>query len=149
MSVEDVHHASIEWYRSDKYTSISSECYLEDFMQHLVQDIIRERKSRTFMVPDNGAYHPLLQRLFSGRLLHPLNIEWSHQDRPGERYHLISMDYGTYASFKGTKNEPQKVFWQVDDKTFQDLVPLDDRRSIRRIVLDEIDLDAYWAKRGA
>jgi hypothetical protein len=149
IAVDDVHHASIEWYRTDKYISIASERWLEEFMQHLVQNVIRERKARTFMVPYSAISHPLLQRLFSGRLLHPLNIEWSHQDKPGERYHLISMDYGTYASFKGTKNEPQKVFWQHDDKAFPDLVPLDDRRSIRRIVLDEDVLEAFWAKKGA
>ena len=57
------------------------------------------------MVPYQSRNHPLLSRLFfSARILHPLNVEWSHPHNPGERYGLITMDYGTYASFRGTKS---------------------------------------------
>src|SRR3972149_4594903 len=74
------------------------------------------------------------------------NLEWSHPDRPGERYNLVTMDYGTYASFKGTANEPeQQLFWETSHPRTDelDLVPLDDRRSIRRIVLEESDLQKF------
>jgi hypothetical protein len=58
------------------------------------------------------------------------------------------MDFGTYVSFRGTKNEPeQKVFWPLEDpkKEELELVPLDDRRSIRRIVVSQTVLDKYWS----
>jgi hypothetical protein len=141
IGLEDVHSASIDLYRSDKYSNISSEKPLEDFLDYLVHSIIKEKKSRTFMVPYQSRNHPLLARLFSARILHPLNVEWSHPHLPGERYSLVTMDYGTYASFKGTTSEPsQQVFFPIDDpKTDElDLVPIDDRRSIRRLVVEKI-----------
>ncbi|MBU4273174.1 MAG: hypothetical protein KKA28_15040 [Planctomycetes bacterium] len=150
IGLDDVHVAAIDLYQGDKYSNISSEKPLEDFLDHLVHSIIKDKKSRTFMVPYQSRNHPLLSRLFSARILHPLNVEWSHPHNPGERYGLITMDYGTYASFRGTKSEPdQKVFWPTDDPetaTKDDLVPLDDRRSIRRIVVDKSVLDDFWAR---
>ncbi len=148
IGVDDVHLAAIDLYRGDKYSNISSEKPLEDFLDHLVHSIIKEKRSRTFMVPYQARNHPLLSRLYSARILHPLNVEWSHPHIPGERYTLITMDYGTYAAFRGTKSEPQqKVFWSTGDtKSDPDLVPLDDRRSIRRIVVEKTVLDDFWAR---
>jgi hypothetical protein len=147
VGLEEVHAAAIELYRGDKYSNISTERHLEEFLVHLVHSVIRERRARTFMVRYESRLHPLLSRLYSARILHPLEVEWSHPDNPGQRYSLITMDYGTYVSFRGTKAEPeQPVFWPVDDPraTELDLVPLDDRRSIRRIVVPDETLDRYW-----
>ena len=96
IGLEDVHTAAIDLYRGDKYMNISSEKPLEDFLEDLVHSIIKEKHARTFMVPYQSRNHPLLARLFSARILHPLNVEWSHPHNPGERYSLITMDYGTY-----------------------------------------------------
>lgn len=146
---KDIHQAAIELYRGDKYANISTEKALEDFLDHLVHSVIKEKKSRTFMVPFQSREHPLLLRLFSARILHPLNVEWSHPHNPGERYTLITMDYGTYVSFRGTESEPdQYVFWPSDHMNEErpDLVPMDDRRSIRRIVVEKSVLDQFWTR---
>src|SRR5262249_19758453 len=135
-----------------KYSNISAEKPLEDFLDYLVHSIIREKRSRTFMVPYQMRLHPLLSRLFSARILHLLDVEWSHPHIPGERYSLITMDYRTYATFRGTQSEPeQTTFWPRDDPRTKelDLVPLDDRRSIRQIVVSEDALNDYWAKMEA
>lgn len=147
IGVEDVHAAAIELYRGDKYSNISTERPLEEFLDHLVNSVIREKRSRTFMVPYQVRLHPLLNRLYSARILHLLDVEWSHPDKPGERYSLITMDYGTFAAFRGTQNEPeQKTFWPIEHPKAEelDLVPLDDRRSIRRIVVEKELLDRFW-----
>ena len=68
---------------------------------------------------------------------------YSHQDRPGERYELFTVDYGAYVRFEGTKNEPYQTVMPLTEelpslaeaeRAF--MVPLDDKRSIRRIVFD-------------
>ncbi len=149
IGLEEVHTAAIDLYRSDKYSNISSEKPLEDFLDHLVNSIIKEKKSRTFMIPYQSINHPILERLFSARILHPLNVEWSRPHLPGERYSLVTMDYGTYASFKGTRSEPhQEVFWDVNNPKSEELelVPIDDRRSIRQVVVEKNILDEFWAK---
>ena len=149
IGLDDVHSASTELYRGDKYSNISTEQHLERFLEHLIDSVIKEKKSRTFMVPFHLRNHPLLQRLYSARILHLLDVEWAHPDRPGERYSLVTMDYGTYVSFRGTRNEPdQQVFWELrPSQPDVDLVPLDDRRSIRRIVVPETALERFWAQR--
>ena len=149
IGLEEIKTASIELYRADKLSNISTEKPLEDFLSYLMHSVIREKRSRTFMVQHGNRFHPLLSRLYSARILHPLEVEWSHPDRPGERFSLITMDYGAYVSLRGTGSEPeQNAFWPNDDPRAVelDLVPLDDRRSIRRIVVPDPVLDDYWRK---
>jgi hypothetical protein len=77
------------------------------------------------------------------RILHKLSGFYSHKDLPGERYELFNIDYGAYVRFKGTVNEPYQMALPFitdlpklspDEQKF--MVPLDDKRSIRRIVFD-------------
>ncbi len=148
IGLSDVYTASALWYRQDKQTSIASETHLEDFLGHLLNSVIRDRRARTFMIESGDMEHPLLRRMFAARILHPLNTVWSHPHRPGERFSLVTIDYGTYVSLKGTKGEPHdQVFWFEQDSIpndVRDLVPLDDRRSIRRIIVSRDILDRYW-----
>ena len=147
IGLDEVHNASTELFRGDKYSNIATEKHLEEFLEYLITSVIKEKKSRTFMVPFQQRNHPLLQRLYSARILHLLNYEWSHPDRPGERYSIVTMDYGTYVSFRGTKNEPQQgLFWPNDETppAAADLVPFDDRRSIRRIIVSVDALENFW-----
>ncbi len=87
--------------------------------------------------------HPRLMRLLNERILHRLNIRYSHPDRPGLRYELFTLDYGAYVAYRGTVNEPsQLILFTNDDINLlassekTGIVPYDDKRSIRRIVFD-------------
>jgi hypothetical protein len=146
ISIPHMKRAAERWYRQDKLRNIAGEGKLEEFLNYLIQDVIRKRKSKTFMVNYRDIGHPLLSRLFTARLLHPLRTTWSHPDQPGEPFYLVTMDYGCYLALQGTRGEPeQRVFFFADEKAdgYDDLVPLDDRRSIRRIVLPREALDRY------
>jgi hypothetical protein len=148
IGISHIRTAAEGWYRQDKLRNIAGEGQLEGFLNYLVQDVIRNRKSKTFMVSYRDIGHPLLARLFTARLLHPLRTTWSHPDKPGEPYHLITMDYGCYLALQGTRADPeQRLFFflsdQDKDTKFDDMVPLDDRRSIRRIVLDRKALEQF------
>ena len=151
IGIPHIKTAAERWYRQDKLQNIVGEGRLGDFLNYLVQDVIRDRKSKTFMVSYRDIGHQLLARLFTARLLHPLRTTWSHPDRPGEPYHLVTMDYGCYLALQGTRAEPeQRVFFPLFEldkiSEFTDLVPLDDRRSIRRIVLTREQLDGFMPK---
>lgn len=147
IGIPHVNQASELWYRQEKLRNIANESRIEEFLNYLVQDIIRGRKSKTFMVSYKDMSHPLLARLFSARLLHPLRTVWSHPDRPGEPFHLVTMDFGCYRSLQGTRGEPdQEIFFphdQAQPAKYDDLVPLLDRRSVRRRVLAREDLDKF------
>jgi len=151
ISIPSVKRASETWYRTDKLRHIqSSKPKLEDFLNYLIQNIIRDKRSKTFMVSYKDINHPILLDLFSARLLHPTQIVWSHPDQPGEPYHLVTIDYGCYVSIKGSSATPSQMFIfpthnESEDEIYDDLVPYDDRRSIRRIVVTRNDLDRFQA----
>ena len=99
------------------------------------------------MVDASKSHSPVMTRLLNERLLHKLSKFYSHPDRPGERYELFTVDYGAYVRFSGTVNEPfltiMPLFDEVqnmDDDEKKYIVPLDDKRSIRRIVFDPDEL---------
>jgi len=142
IGIRNLNTAAEAWYQQDKLRNLGEESNLEEFLNHLIQNVIRKRKSKTFMVSYRDISHPLLARLFSARLLHPLRTTWTHPDRPGEPYHLVTIDYGCYRALRNTRAEPsQLVFFSTGSEEHDDLVPLDDRRSIRRIALERETLN--------
>ena len=67
---------------------------------------------------------------------------YADKDRPGARYNIYALDYGTYVDLMNTSKKPElgfEVREGVDEKEY--LVPFDDKRSIRRIVLTRDTLD--------
>jgi hypothetical protein len=151
--MDHVATAAKAWYRNAKLSNLSSRTRDEEFLNFLIQEVIKGKKSRSFMVGYQDARHPLLVRLLNLRLLHLMRTTWTHPDRPGEPFHIFVIDYGCYADLKGTRSEPdQFVFKEMMDGNqraqgtadFQDIVPLPDRRSIRRIVLSRGDLDKFF-----
>jgi Cdc6-like AAA superfamily ATPase len=149
IGIDHVTTAAKTWYKNAKLANLSSNTRDEEFLNALIQDVIKNRKSRSFMVSYQDARHPLLIRLLNLRLLHRMRTTWTHPDKPGEPYHIFTIDYGCYAELKGTRTEPsQYVFFgeqeppMVDDG--QELVPLPDRRSIRRIVIHRDFIDKFY-----
>jgi hypothetical protein len=147
ISIANVKAAARSWYQQDKLRNIAGDENTNNFLHFLVQDIIRDRKSKTFMVDYRDVDHPVLTRLFSARLLHPTKITWSHPDKPGEPFRLVTMDFGCYLDLRGTRAEPyQAVLWDLQGaipSDVDDLVPFNDRRSIHRIILTRADLDKF------
>lgn len=153
ISMDHVATAAKTWYRNAKLSNVSPGTRDEEFLNFLIQEVIKGEKSRSFMVSYQDARHPLLVRLLNLRLLHRMRTTWTHPDRPGEPFHIFVIDYGCYADLKGTRSEPDQFVFRsivdadrhVQDSTDgQDVVPLPDRRSIRRIVLSRADLERFF-----
>ncbi len=143
ISIPHIRKAASDWYDNEKYTNIRDDAALNKTLTYIMNNIIKNYKSRTFMVEASKAQSHVLTRLLNERVLHKLSGFYSHKDRPGERYELFNIDYGAYVRFKDTVNEPfQTVMPFIEDvpklpKEEQEyMVPLDDKRSIRRIVFD-------------
>jgi hypothetical protein len=154
IGIEHVTTAAKTWYRNAKLNNISPNTRDEEFLNFLIQDVIKDKKSRSFMVSYQDARHPLLTRLLNLRLLHRMRTSWTHPDRPGQPYHIFVIDYGCYADLKGTRAEPvQGVFFKDEElkpkelnPETQDFVPLPDRRSIRRIVVSRSEIEKYYVR---
>lgn len=143
ISITHIRDAASSWFDNEKYVNLRDEPLPIRTFAYIMNHIIKGYKSRTFMVEAAKAQSPILTRLLNERILHRLSGYYSHKDRPGERYELFNIDYGAYIRFKGTVNEPYlSVLPLTSDvaklpkEEQQFLVPLDDKRSIRRIVFD-------------
>jgi len=151
IGIEHVATAAKTWYKNAKLNNVSPNTRDEEFLNTLIQDVIKDKKSRSFMVSYQDARHPLLVRLLNLRLLHRMRTTWTHPDRPGEPYHIFTIDYGCYAELKGTRSEPnQDVFFFEElppsSTDAQEIVPLPDRRSIRRIVVSREHIDKFYVR---
>ena len=149
ISIPNVVAAATTWFDQEKAANVLAEPEARETLLHIMEKVLKGYKSRTFLVESSKAEHPRLLRLLNERVLHRLNETYSHPDRPGVRYDIFTVDYGTYARFRDTVN-------QVEDHVFLDRdkrgqlnsaeqslwVPVDDNRSIRRIVFDPLKLDA-------
>ncbi len=143
ISIRHIRDAAASWFDSEKYVNVRDEALPVEALAFIINHIIKGYKSRTFMVEAAKSQHPVLTRLLNERVLHKLSGFYSHKDRPGERYELFTVDYGAYARFIGTINEPYQIAMPLTEDVTklpepeqQIMVPFDDRRSIRRIVFD-------------
>jgi hypothetical protein len=143
ISVNDVYQAASTWYETEKESNIKGDPDPQKTLSYLMDNVLKGYKSRTFLVEKPKAEHRCILRLLNERVLHRLNETYSHPDRPGLRYEIFTLDYGAYVRYRGTKDDPDRpVFLFEDDllsmshNDMEFMVPLDDKRSIRRIVFD-------------
>lgn len=143
ISKPNIVRAATKWFDSEKLASIKAEKDVLDTLTHVIDGVLKGYKSRTFMVQADLSEHPRLIRLLNERVFHKLSGTYSTKDRPGVRYELFTIDYGAFVRFRGTAR-------QIDENVYLDsasanaegnsLVPVDDRRSIRRIIFDPNDV---------
>ncbi len=133
-SVED---AARDWYETDKSASLSEEQHVA--LRRLIDDVIGTRQTKMFMLSREQADHPMILSLFDLRLLHLIERGYSDKENPGLRYNIYALDYGTYVELKRTKVEPDGVLFEdmeaAEAQVGERLVPLADKRSIRRVIL--------------
>jgi hypothetical protein len=75
-------------------------------------------------------------------VLHLVQRGYADKDRPGVRYNIYTLDYGTYVDLMNTSRKPDLGFDSFDGDDQEYVVPFDDKRSIRRIILTADILNA-------
>ncbi|WIX01582.1 hypothetical protein QK899_13750 [Pseudomonas sp. AR5] len=129
-----------QWFEQDKAQYLGDD--LQNALRAMVDEVIGQRKARSFLLPRELERHPVVQRLFDARVIHHMQRGYADKDNPGARYNIYTIDYGTYVDLIGTSKQPQLGF--LEDCTETDIVvPFDDKRSIRRIILRQEILDRY------
>lgn len=137
IAVPDVRRAAASWFQTDKAGALRSREEAQSLLNWVIDNVIRGKKARGFLVNQKDAGAPLLMTLFDARVLHIVRRGYSAQDQPGERYDVYIIDYGAYVDLINTKNAPVGMLPIGDDLAggFVD-VPTQDLRSLRRAVLD-------------
>ncbi len=130
--------AARQWFEQDKSQHLDDQ--LQDVLSRIVREVIGARRSRSFMLPRELERHPVIQRLFDARVLHHMQRGYADKDNPGVRYNIYSIDYGTYVDLLGTAKQPDLELVE-DEESTDVVVPFDDKRSIRRIILDPVILE--------
>lgn len=128
-----VMEAARHWFEQDKSQHLDGD--MQAALRRLVDDVIGKKRARSFLLPRNLERHPVIQRLFDARVLHHMQRGYADKDNPGLRYNVYTLDYGTYVDLLTTKSQPDLEMGSQSGKDF--VVPFDDKRSIRRIVLTE------------
>jgi hypothetical protein len=140
IDMKAVRSAAREWYEKDKSLNVDEE--QARVLRRIIESVIGDRKARSFMVEKDLEKHEVLRSLFDFRLIHLVQRGYADKDNPGVRYNIFTLDYGTYVDLIGTKRAPEGDFTASDDVSSDDIVvPFDDKRSIRRIILHREDLE--------
>ncbi len=144
ISTEHVRSAAAQVYATTKAALINGAPLAQRLLDVIIQDVISAKKARAFLLLQEHADHPLIQRLVDDRILHVIKRGYSHSDRPGIRYDVLQIDYGCYVQLLSTQSAPQGLLGEniaSDDQLYGSMyenaaVPEDDYRAIRRAVLD-------------
>ena len=142
ISVPEVRSAARWWFQTDKEADVQQQPLASKLLNWLVDEVIRGKRARGFLVNQKSAGSRLILDLFEARVLHLSRRGYSAQDEPGERYDVWMIDYGAYVDLLHTKFEPQGALPTEDG--YVD-VPTSDLRAIRRAILD---LDVFMAAQG-
>jgi len=124
------------WFEQDKMQNLDDN--LQQVLRKIVEEVIDKRKARPFLLPRELGSHIVIQRLVDLRVLHLIQRGYADKDRPGVRYDIYTLDYGTYVDLMNTSKRPEMGFATPAEADQADtVVPFDDKRSIRRIVLTQ------------
>ncbi len=130
--------AARSWFEQDKSQHLGDP--LLRVLRRIVDEVIGARRARSFLLPRELERHPVIQRLFDSRVLHHMQRGYADKDNPGTRYNIYTLDYGTYVDLLNTSKQPEITLIEREDAG-EYVVPFDDKRSIRRIVLTAEVLD--------
>lgn len=123
-----------QWFEQDKAQYLDD--HLQEVMRRIVDEVIGRKRARSFLLPRDLEKNPIIQKLFDARVLHHMQSGYADKDNPGVRYNIYTIDYGTYVDLIGTSKEP-KLYLEPETDEDDSVVPYDDKRSIRRIILNE------------
>lgn len=128
-----------QWFENDKSKNLDPELYNK--IRRIIDEVIGKKRARSFMVSRELERHPIIQKLFDARVIHLVKKGYSDKDNPGTRYSIYSLDYGTYVDLINTSKQPEIDFVKNPELNISTVVPFDDNRSIRRIILTKEIID--------
>ncbi len=132
---KSVLESSRQWFERDKAQNLDDT--LNRILSNIVDEVIGKKKARSFLIPRELEKHETIQKLFDARVIHFIKRGYADKDNPGVRHNVYTLDYGTYVDLINTSRKPELDFIDMDSRIDHAdfIVPFDDKRSIRRIVL--------------
>ncbi len=146
ISIPNIRVAAKNWYNTDKEKAITSRQEAKFLLRWIIEEVIGKLNSRAFLLSSEVDAESI-EYLFDNRIIHLIKQNISAKDRPGERFNVFSIDYGTYVQLINTSQEPKGLF-QAETENGEEFinVPLNDYRSIRRSILDIQEFEKNYAQ---
>jgi hypothetical protein len=135
INIRAVREAARQWYETDKSINLSNRQYA--VLQRIITDVVGDKRARSFLLDRRYASHTMIESLFDFRVVHLISRGYSDPDNPGVRYNIYTLDYGTFVDLIQTKRQPELDLRLAlsDDADHDRVVPFNDRRSIRRVIV--------------
>jgi hypothetical protein len=142
IDLKAIEQAARSWFETDKEQNLDGN--LRKILQSIVDNVIGQRQARSFLVERDLEKHSVIQQLADSRIIHLVKRGYADKDNPGRRYSIYTLDYGTYVDLIHTSKQPELDMIESSDGVVDSerIVPFDDKRSIRRIILTNEILDA-------
>jgi hypothetical protein len=143
ISTEHIRAAAGAVFTTTKAALLNGMPRAQMLLQIIVDEVISQKRARAFLLRQEHATEPLIQRLIDDRVPHVIKKGYSGKDDPGQRFDVLQIDYGYYVNMLQTQSAPQGLLGEVDDDNVYEAlfapipaVPDDDYRAIRRAILD-------------
>jgi hypothetical protein len=88
IAVEDVRRAAREWYTQDKLAVTKSSTRLNEVLNHIIEKVIEERRTRAFLF-QSGLSQPEIEQLYDARLLHILKKKRGVKGRARQKVRCV------------------------------------------------------------
>jgi hypothetical protein len=126
-----VREAARMWFATDKEANLRREH--RTALAAISDEVIARGRRRTFMFDRRNEPNETLRSLVDMRVLHLIQRNVLDPSNPTRRYNIYTLDYGLYVDLLDTKYELKPEFG--GRKASADVVPLDNRRYVRGVVL--------------
>ncbi len=129
-----VRDAAREWYEQDKAPNVTD--MQRVVLQQITDEVIGQRRTRSFLLEKEYEQTEIVRSLFDFRLLHLVHRGYVDESKPGRRYNVYALDFGAYVELLGTARAPERDLRDVNEIKSDDVImPFDDRRAMRRVIL--------------
>jgi hypothetical protein len=132
-----VQKAARAWFQKDKAQNMDGPT--RAFLDSLCVTVIGKHSSRVFLVSSVHERSVFIERLLDLRILHLLRRGYAEPQRPGIRYSVFTLDYGTYVEMADSVRRPSG-FMRKQKRLLVDnmVVPFeDDDRYVSKVVVGE------------
>lgn len=140
---ENVKRAARAWFQKDKAQNMDGETRV--FLDDLCAAVIGKHEARVFLVGSAFEHHAMLESLLDLRILHLLRRGYADPKRPGIRFSVFTLDYGTYVELAHTARQPLGFFKKRGRAPVDEMiVPFeDDDRYVKKVVIPAVFFDRH------
>jgi hypothetical protein len=133
IDLSSIRESARTWFGTDKESNLDANH--RAVLSAISGEVIAKGRRRTFMFDRRNEPNETLRSLVDFRVLHLIQRNVVDPKSPMRRYNIYTLDYGLYVDLLDTTYDLKAEFGGSRGRGSADLVPLDNRRYVRGVVL--------------